>query len=42
MFLCMYRKSLNIHGTHLNVNNTTNNNVFFFLSHLKIVYDNNY
>ena len=34
---------LNIHGTHVTANNSTNNNVvFFFLSDLKIVYNNNY
>ena len=34
---------LNIHGTHVTDNNSTNNNgVFFFESDLKIVYYNNY
>ena len=31
----------NIHGAHVTVNNFTNN-VFFFVSDLKIVYSNNY
>ena len=35
--------SLNIHGTHVTANNSTNNNVvFFFVSDLQIVYYNNY
>ena len=34
---------LNIYGTHVTANNSTNNNVvFFFVSDLKIVYYNNY
>ena len=34
---------LNIQGTHVTTNNSTNNNVgFFFASDLKIVYYNNY
>ena len=33
---------LNIHGTHVTANNSTNDNVFFFVSDLKIVYYNNY
>ena len=34
---------LNIDGTHVTANNSTNNNaVFFFVSDLKIVYYNNY
>ena len=32
----------NIHGTHVTANNWTNNNVFFFVSDLKILYNNNY
>ena len=33
---------LNIHGTHVNANNLTNNNVFFFfVSDLNIVYYSN-
>ena len=34
---------LNIHGTHVIANNSTNNDVvFFFVSDLEIVYYNNY
>ena len=33
---------LDIHGTHLTANNSVNNNVFFFVSDLKIVYYDNY
>ena len=33
---------LNIHGTHVTLNNSTNDNVFFFVSDLKIVFYNNY
>ena len=34
---------LNIHGTHVTANNSTNNILlFFFISDLKIVYYNNY
>ena len=34
---------LNIHRTHVTANNSTNNNdVFFFVSDLKIVYYNNH
>ena len=33
---------LKIHGTHMIANNSTNNNVFFFVSDLKIVNYNNY
>ena len=34
---------LNIHGTHVTANISTNNNfMFFFVSDLKIVYNNNY
>ena len=34
---------LDIHGTHVTVDNSTNNNVmFFFVLDLKIVYYNNY
>ena len=34
---------LSIHGTHVTPNNSTNNNVVFFLvSDLKIIYYNNY
>ena len=38
----LYIRCLNIHGTHVTANNSTNNNVFFFVSDLKIVYSNNY
>ena len=33
---------LNIHETHVTAYNSTNNNVLFFVSDLKIVYYNNY
>ena len=33
---------LNIHGTYVTANNSTNNNVFFFVSDLKIVYYSKY
>ena len=34
---------LNIHGTHVTANNSTNDNVvFLFVSDFKIVYYNNY
>ena len=33
---------LNILGTNVTANNSTTNNVFFFVSDLKIVYYNNY
>ena len=33
---------LNIHGTHVTANNSTNNNVFFFVSDLKILHYDNY
>ena len=34
---------LNIHGTHVTVNNSTNDyGMFFFVSDLKIIYYNNY
>ena len=34
---------INIHGTHMTVNNSTSNSdMFFFVSDLKIVYNNNY
>ena len=32
----------NIHGTPVTANNSTNNNVLFFVSHLKTVYYNYY
>ena len=32
---------VNIHSTHVTANNSTNNNVFFFVSDLKIVFYNN-
>ena len=31
-----------MHGTHVTADNLINNNMFFFVSHLKIVYYNNY
>ena len=37
-----YIGCLNIHGTHVTANTSTNNNVSFFVSDLKIVYYNNY
>ena len=37
-----YAGYLNIHGNHVTANNPTNNNVFFFVSDLKIVYYNPY
>ena len=41
--ILQYTGCLNIHGTHMTVNNFANNNVvFFFASALKIVYYNNY
>ena len=40
-FAC-YIECLNVHETHVIASNTTNKNVFFFLSNLKIVYNNNY
>ena len=39
----LFIECLDIHGTHVTVNNFTNsNNVFFFVSDLKIIYYNNY
>ena len=38
--MSVYPGCLNIHGTHVTA--TNNNVVFFFVSDLKIVYDNNY
>ena len=36
-------RRLKIYGTHVTADNSTNNNVvFFFVSDLKIVYNNNY
>ena len=41
--ICIYTGCLNIHGTHVTVNNSTNNYVvFFFVSDLIILYSNNY
>ena len=41
--LLVCTECLNIHGTYVTANNSTNNNVvFFFVSDLKIVYYNNY
>ena len=37
IYICLY-----IHGTHVTANNSTANNVVFFVSDLKIVYLNNY
>ena len=37
-----YIRCLNIHRTHVTANNSANNVVFFFISDLKIVYNNNY
>ena len=51
MFVCwfltsktngIYTGCLNIHGSLVTANNSTNNNVFFFVSDLKIVYYHNY
>ena len=46
IYICVandYIGYLNIHGTHVTANNSTNNNaVFFFVSGLKIVYYDNY
>ena len=39
--ICIYTRCLNIHGTHMAANNSTNNSVFFF-SDLKIEYEDNY
>ena len=41
MCVCVYIGCLNIHGTYETANHSTNNNVFFFVSDLKIVYNNN-
>ena len=43
LIIIICKECLNIHGTHVTVNNSNNNNVvFFFVSNLKIVYYNNY
>ena len=39
--MCVY-VCLNIYGTHVTDDNSTNNNAFFFVSDLKIVNFNNY
>ena len=37
-----FSRCINIHGTHVTTDNSTNNNMFFFVSDLKIVYYKNY
>ena len=42
-YMYKYIGHLNIHGTHMSADKSTNNNaVVFFVSDLKIVYYNNY
>ena len=40
-WLCVYIGCINILSTHVITNNSTNNNVFFFVSNFKIVYYKN-
>ena len=42
IYIYIYIWCLNIHGTNVSANNSTNNNVVFFFSDLKIVYYNSY
>ena len=42
IYIYIYIGCLNIHGTHVTANKSTNDNEFFVVSNFKIVYYNSY